>query len=263
MTVPIRTNKPAAIESALLHGDLSKLSEEQRISHYMSVCDSLGLNPLTQPFAYITLNGKLQLYALRAAADQLRKINDVSLEIVSKDITDGILTIHVRAKLPNGRVDEELGAVSFPETLKGEARVNAELKAVTKAKRRVTLSICGLGWLDETEVADIPAAARHPPKPAPNVMVAHDQETGEIIESSEGPKSDDAAPASPQHANPAGAAPISVLDMAREAAMRGKDAMRVFYNSRSKAEKAEINKIRPELDDMVDLAEADMVDEPL
>lgn len=105
--------------------------------------------------------------------------------------------------------------------------------------------------------------SRRPPKPAPNVMVAHDQETGEIIESSEGPKSDDAAPASPQHANPAGAAPISVLDMAREAAMRGKDAMRVFYNSRSKAEKAEINKIRPELDDMVDLAEADMVDEPL
>ena len=29
------------------------------------------------------------------------------------------------------------------------------LKAVTKAKRRTTLSICGLGMLDETEVEDI------------------------------------------------------------------------------------------------------------
>jgi hypothetical protein len=33
---------------------------------------------------------------------------------------------------------------------------NALMKAVTKAKRRVTLSICGLGMLDETEVETIP-----------------------------------------------------------------------------------------------------------
>ena len=33
---------------------------------------------------------------------------------------------------------------------------NALSKAVTKAKRRATLSICGLGMLDETEIASIP-----------------------------------------------------------------------------------------------------------
>jgi hypothetical protein len=48
---------------------------------------------------------------------------------------------------------------------------NALMKAVTKAKRRVTLSICGLGMLDETEVETIPSA-----RP---VTV---QETGEIVE---------------------------------------------------------------------------------
>jgi hypothetical protein len=32
------------------------------------------------------------------------------------------------------------------------------MKAITKAKRRVTLSICGLGWLDETEIESIPSA---------------------------------------------------------------------------------------------------------
>jgi len=32
------------------------------------------------------------------------------------------------------------------------------MKAVTKAKRRLTLSLCGLGWLDETEVETIPTA---------------------------------------------------------------------------------------------------------
>jgi hypothetical protein len=40
----------------------------------------------------------------------------------------------------------------------GEARANAMMKAETKAKRRVTLSICGLGMLDETEVESIPEA---------------------------------------------------------------------------------------------------------
>ena len=32
------------------------------------------------------------------------------------------------------------------------------MKAETKAKRRVTLSISGMGWMDETEVENIPGA---------------------------------------------------------------------------------------------------------
>ena len=130
----------------------------------------------------------MQLYALRTCADQLRKINGVSLQIVSREISEGILTIHVRATLPDGRSDEDLGAVAVPDTRKGEARANAELKAITKAKRRATMSICGLGWLDETEVADIPASAKRPAPPAPNVMLpAHDAKTGEIIEDQDSP----------------------------------------------------------------------------
>jgi len=174
MTIPQKTASSGDImETVLLKGDLAKLTPRERVDYYGSVCKSLGLNPLTQPFAYITLNGKLQLYALRACADQLRRVNGVSLEIVSREIADDVLTIHVRARLPDGRSDEDLGAVAFPPTLKGEARVNAELKAVTKAKRRATLSICGLGWLDETEVDSIPGA---------RTMPAHNPETGEITD---------------------------------------------------------------------------------
>ena len=40
---------------------------------------------------------------------------------------------------------------------------NAFLKSETKAKRRVTLSICGLGLLDESEVDSIPAEAKVAP----------------------------------------------------------------------------------------------------
>jgi len=185
MTIPMK--RPESVihsdimESVIIKGDLAKLTPDERVRYYGEVCRSVGLNPLTKPFEFISLNGKMVLYALRTCADQLRKINGVSLAIVSREVAHDILTIHVRASLPDGRSDEDLGAVSFPDTLKGEARANAELKAVTKAKRRATLSICGLGWLDETEVADIPAAAKRPIA-APNVMLQHDAKTGEIID---------------------------------------------------------------------------------
>ena len=46
-----------------------------------------------------------------------------------------------------------MGVVSIAG-LKGEALANAMMKAETKAKRRATLSICGLGWMDEVEALD-------------------------------------------------------------------------------------------------------------
>jgi hypothetical protein len=141
-----------AIEKAMIAGDLSGLSPIQRVKHYKNVCESLGLNPFTKPFDYLVLNGKLQLYALKSCTDQLRRLNNINLDVVSRSVSDGILTVHVRATAPDGRHDEDFGTVAFPEKMAAELRANMELKAVTKAKRRVTLSICGLGWLDETEI---------------------------------------------------------------------------------------------------------------
>jgi hypothetical protein len=60
--------------------------------------------------------------------------------------------------MPDGRTDESLGAVSLVG-LEGEALANSLMKAETKAKRRVALSICGLGMLDETEVEAIPSGS--------------------------------------------------------------------------------------------------------
>lgn len=151
------TPAPDAIEHALVSGDLSKLSPAERLAYYRRVCDSLGLNYLTQPFQYLVLNGRLTLYATRACADQLRRLHGVSIDRPELRIEDGLAIVSVSARTPDGRTDHELGVVSL-EGLKGEARANALLKAITKAKRRVTLSICGLGWLDETEVETIPEA---------------------------------------------------------------------------------------------------------
>lgn len=163
-----------AIESALILGDLSKLSTDQRLSYYKQVCESVGLNPLTKPFDYINLNGKLTLYAKRDATDQLRKVHKVSITISSRELIGEIYIVTAKAKDKDGREDESTGAV-FVSGLKGDNLANAYMKAETKAKRRVTLSVCGLGLLDETEVADIPEIKEQAPQ------VNHAQKLGEKI----------------------------------------------------------------------------------
>jgi len=142
---------PMALQSVLAEGDISKLTVPQRLQFIAAVTRSLGLNPLTQPFDFITLNGKMRMYAKKDATDQLRKIHSVSLRIVKREIADGLLIVTAQAKLPDGREDESIGALNIG-SLSGEAKANALMKCETKAKRRVTLSICGLGFLDESEI---------------------------------------------------------------------------------------------------------------
>jgi hypothetical protein len=155
------------MEQVLLRGDLSQLTHAERVRYLIRVCESLGLNPLTKPFEYLMLNGKLTLYALKGCTDQLRHIHGISIKVVATKEADGLLTVHVHARAAGGREDEDFGVVSLPETMKGDTRANAIMKAITKAKRRVTLSICGLGMLDESELETIPESAKRasPAKP--------------------------------------------------------------------------------------------------
>jgi hypothetical protein len=148
----------SGLRQVLADGDLAALNSEQRYAYYQSVCESVGLNPLTRPLEYIELNGKLTLYAKRDATDQLRHKYQVSIEIIDRSTQEHVYIVRARATMPDGRADESLGAVSL-EGLAGEALANALMKAETKAKRRVALSICGLGMLDETEVDSIPTIA--------------------------------------------------------------------------------------------------------
>lgn len=170
-TLQVRDNKGAVLESVVIDGNLEALSAEGRVAYYRQVCESLGLNPFTKPFDYIRLNGKLTLYARRDATDQLRALRDVSVEIVSRERADDIYIVKARATTKDGRTDESIGAVSVMG-LKGEPLANAYMKCETKAKRRVTLSIVGLGWLDENEVETVPGAQR----------VTVDGNTGEVID---------------------------------------------------------------------------------
>ncbi len=151
-------------EKVLLGGDLARLTPAERLSYYNAVCNSVGLNPLTRPFEYLALNGKLVLYARKDCTDQLRDLHGISIQIVGREVVDGCYCVTAQGKNMTERTDESLGAVPLPTSPADKA--NAMMKAETKAKRRVTLSICGLGMLDETEIETI--AGAHP-IPSPTI----------------------------------------------------------------------------------------------
>ena len=148
---------PDALATLMLEGDLGKLTPPQRVQFYQAKCEHVGLDPSALPFQYIRLQGKLTLYASKGCAEQLRKKHKISLSNMRMEVGDGYVTVTIDASTAEGRTDTDCGSVST-EGLKGEMMANAKLKAVTKAKRRVTLSLLGLGMLDETEVSDIPQA---------------------------------------------------------------------------------------------------------
>lgn len=152
----LSTLQANTLEQIIINGDLSKLSPADRINYYRMVCESIGLNPLTKPFDYIVLNGKLTLYAKKDATDQLRSLKGVSIDDVDlKEVGDNFI-VKIKGHDSSGRSDVEIGVVRKLDMQGNTA--NAQMKAVTKAKRRFTLSLCGLGWLDETELETIPDA---------------------------------------------------------------------------------------------------------
>lgn len=154
----------AALELALA-GDLARLTVEDRLKYIARTCELVGLNPLTKPFDIMSFNGKTVLYANKSCAEQLRKIHGVSVEIVERKVEFGCLIVRCKATDGSGRHDEALAAVPFNEK-NPELASNAMMKAETKAKRRVTFSICGLGFAadidhDQTQTASSVVATEH------------------------------------------------------------------------------------------------------
>lgn len=147
------------VESVITRGDISDLKPAERARYYLQLCESLGLSAAAQPFTPLKLNGKEILYASRGATDQLAARHGINREIVDGpkliDVAGTKMIYAVcRATHPNGRSETAVATVPAQDL------INALMKCETKAKRRATLSILGLGMLDETEIETIPAHVR-------------------------------------------------------------------------------------------------------
>ena len=177
-------NQSASIANQLiLQGDLSKLSAGDKVRYYNGYCERMGLDPYTKPFDLLRLNGKEILYCTRSGTQQLNKLHKVSHLITSRDTnTDaGVYIVTSKASLPDGRCTESLGAVNIAG-LKGEAYANAIMKAETKAKRRATLDLLGLGVLDESEAESIPNATTVAIQTMVEALPQMEVESVEVIE---------------------------------------------------------------------------------
>lgn len=168
---------PQTMEALVVGGDLSKLSPAQRVEVYMARCEAAGLDPRTQPFSYLNLQGKLTLYATKTATDQLVATRRLSVQISDrKHLAEvGLYEVVARVTFPDGRMVEDVGVVPI-QGLRGDQAANAIMKAITKAKRRAILSACGLGMLDETEVGTIPEARVQQPDALHVVEIVQDQQ---------------------------------------------------------------------------------------
>lgn len=151
---PSRTpaERAAMLEQVIIQGNLKSLDPKARVDYYHAVCRASGVPVEIRPFEYIEMQGKLVLYALRSCTEFLRKRDGVSVvQLVKRVHENGMLEIEAHLVNRWGKQDIATGCLAY-SGLKGDAASIAMMKCETKAKRRGTLSICGLGMLDETEV---------------------------------------------------------------------------------------------------------------
>lgn len=147
------------IEGVVVGGNLAPLTPEQRVRYLKRVCENLRLNWETNPFIYLPgEGGKLQLFPTKDCAAQLRRRDTVSIEVTGRSFMpeQGVYMVEVVATTPDGRKDSAIGCVGV-KGMSHENLANQMMRAETKAKRRVTMSLCGLG-LDGDDDAQIIAA---------------------------------------------------------------------------------------------------------
>ncbi|WP_276135060.1 hypothetical protein [Polluticoccus soli] len=149
--ITMTTTDNKIITSIITNGDISRLTPQQKVEYYKQFCEKLGLDPMLQPFRILRLNGREMLYCDRTGTQQLNKLYKVSHEIKAREVTGTCYVVTAQASTPDGRTTESIGAVSIGN-MKGENLCNAMMKAETKAKRRATLDLLGLGMLDESEI---------------------------------------------------------------------------------------------------------------
>lgn len=155
------------IASYISNGDVSGLDSDQLVTLYAALCAKLGLDPAFQPFSVVTFKGgKKLLYVNRGATDIMARRNGVSRRVIKEPRVIGVPS-HVggskeilvvvcvaRAETPDGRWEESLAVVAYDDP------VNSFMKAETKAKRRATLAVLGLGLTtDESELESIPGVS--------------------------------------------------------------------------------------------------------
>ena len=152
--------------------DTTALSREHRSALLVGLARKLGLNPLSGAVMFLRTQGRETLYVTKSGTDQiaarerLRRETIRGPEVVAVEGRKLVLC-QVRATHPDGRSEVSTATLALGDP------VNDLMKCETKAKRRATLSVCGLGLLAEDEIETIPGAQPAPVAP-PRVVIEPD-----------------------------------------------------------------------------------------
>jgi hypothetical protein len=149
----------ASLNHVLGSGNLAALSNTERVGHYLRLCRSLGLNPLSRPFDWIEFDGKLALYPNQSCAAQLRRQHQIRIEVTRREPVGEMFVVEVKGTTPDGREDFASKYVPLLDVrgnrLAGQHYANALMKAETGAKRRLTFSMVGLAVPPDPEEATV------------------------------------------------------------------------------------------------------------
>lgn len=170
--------KAEELQKFLFYGDLSSLSKIQQNEYLFMLAKSLGLNPWTKPFDMIVGERGLFIYANKGCAAQIRQVHNITittvyagaLELTPSQHDARVYVVIVEASMidksaPGGiRKVRQTGAVSIDQ-LQGVAIQNAVMKAHTKANRRATLELFGVGFADESELDSFDSGSAAPTGP--------------------------------------------------------------------------------------------------
>ena len=137
------------------NGSIQHLANNEKRELLAKICNSLGLNQYIMPFRiYRNMEGHEFIYATKECCAELRHLHNINVLTESHSIIDGMVIASVSGNNKYGRVDHEIGAIDI-NSLQGQDRANAVMWAMTKAKRRLTLSLAGLGVLADVETRDM------------------------------------------------------------------------------------------------------------
>lgn len=153
VTVADREQAAGALAHVLGTGDLFRLTNEQRVAHYLNLCESLGVNALSLPFQWIEFKENenaapvLQLYFKPSGAAQLLRNHHVSVHYPRKEIVGELFVVEAVGRAPDGRTGSASKYVPLTGKygrLTGRNLANAFMKAETGALRRLAVAMFGI-----------------------------------------------------------------------------------------------------------------------
>ena len=125
-------------------GKCDNLTKDQQAEYKKFLCAKIGVSPTLQPVDLIPTKNGLRPYLNKGASELIRDTRKISITGLEVAEQNGMFVVTCKVRGANGRIDCDMGACP-----KGTEPHNALMKAVTKAKRRATLSMCGLGAIIE------------------------------------------------------------------------------------------------------------------